>query len=56
MIAYAIMSSLCDTPVEVFVEREDAEVALADVLEDEPGFSELLRIEEVELGPPVSLS
>ncbi len=49
MIAYALVSALSDTPVELFMEREDAEDALRDALNDEPGFVGLLSVAEVDV-------
>jgi hypothetical protein len=56
VIVYALVASDCSEALDLFVSREDAEATLADVLHDEPDFADVLRIEEVELGPPLSLS
>ena len=46
---YALIAADCSFAVDVFVTRELAEAALADVLRDEPEFEWLLSIEEIPL-------
>ena len=38
--------------IELFARREDAERMLAELLNDEPGWEPLFRIEEIELNDP----
>ena len=47
MILYALVASDSSFAVDVFVSRELAEKALADVLCDEPAFAPLLAIEPI---------
>jgi hypothetical protein len=46
-ILFALVASDCSFAVDLFVSRELAEAALADVLRDEPSFNCLLSIEEI---------
>lgn len=46
---YALVAADCSFAVDLFVTRELAEAALADVLHDEPTFELLLSIEEIPL-------
>lgn len=47
---YALVAADSSFAVDVFVTRELAERALADVLADEPAFESLLSVEEI--SPP----
>jgi hypothetical protein len=53
--AWALVEQGDAEAIDLFLNREDAERALADCLRDEPQWREQLRIEEVELaGTPAS--
>lgn len=47
MLLYALVASDCSFAVDVFLSRELAEQALADVLNDEPAFVDILSIAPV---------
>jgi hypothetical protein len=47
---YGVVSAQTEKVVEFFLEREGAEVMIAEVREDEPVLAEVLRVEAIELG------
>ena len=49
---YALVASDCRFAVELFATRELADIALAEVLNDEPEFASLLRIARIALEMP----
>lgn len=48
MLLYALVSSDSDMAIDLFLSLEQAEGALRDVLADEPGFAELLKLVPVD--------
>ena len=49
MLVYALVSAETKKAVEPFVRREDAERMLAEALADEPGWRDVLSVEEIKL-------
>jgi hypothetical protein len=49
MVLWAVVSDEIDQVIKFFLERREAETMLARVLDDEPGWAEILRIEPIEL-------
>lgn len=53
MILYALTSTRAPGLIDVFLDHEDAETALADILRDEPEFADVVHIEPIEVGDPI---
>jgi hypothetical protein len=49
---YALIDLSLPEPIAVYVQREDAERTLAELLHDEPGWRTLLSIAEIALSAP----
>jgi hypothetical protein len=50
MLVWAVVSAKSEQAIDLFPTRDEAEEMLAQVLEDEPDWEEVLRIERLELG------
>jgi hypothetical protein len=50
MVVYAVVGSEIELAIELFPTRDKAEEMLSFVLDDEPDWRDMLRIERLELG------
>ena len=56
MLIYALVAGDCRETIDLFIRRNDAYGALADVLADEPGFDGWLEVVALDFGQPDPLA